>query len=616
MHNAALSVKNIREFLRDEGELKEFKENYSSYVSRLFDVKTKKAAQKLADDISPFVKLIHRWNFDPSRQRCIKGELDYVKVLKKGLEERAEQLGLGEIEGVDIKRKYPTLAHLAEEYDQTIEVPEKSKKSSQKENECGEVSTLEAIVEPSNEKLSDDSSSSTHSFSAENKTSEKQKEQYDGVEEKKLEKVAAEPSEIISSSSNIDLRDVDQFFEKNHLVGEKKTRLISTLGTAKKMSFGYVSLSGSGKSKSTYLIMDMFGPGIMYVMELGSDTVISYEAETINQHQVIFIPELQKAMDSGNQIVKELLKNVTEGRDGSRKVRNAGKGINETYSINGDLGVMFAMTPEHSYDSEFSRRVFVLQTDISPEQTRRVIDSIANQAHAKEKRKIRKSKKLTEHVNRCLELNGKLEYEIPFAEYVAGFIPERTVRARSYANYLFDMVNASAQFHHGDRTFDDNVLFADLRDSHLIMEKLFWKQYMKGLLGIPLVGEETLAIFQENDEGLTADQIYFKHNEINQDINEKVSAAILDGLSRSGFLYREQKKGKGGAKYFMRRAPPNLELQGFSMQKCLDDSVAYITREYGKSVCDNWLDRQVSQGNKIMAYDPFGGPDTLLVELK
>jgi hypothetical protein len=149
------------------------------------------------------------------------------------------------------------------------------------------------------------------------------------------------------------------------------------------------------------------------------------------------------------------------------------------------------------------------------------------------------------------------------------------------------------------------------------MEKLFWKHYMKGLLGIPIAGEETLRTFQNSgEEGLSRNDAYAKLNEINSDIDEKVADSILNSLVMAGFLYKDCKKGNGGTRYLMRRGPPNLELQGFSMQKCLEDSIAYITEEYGKRVSSEWLDSQVSDGNKIVAYDPFGGPDAVLAELK
>ncbi|MBW3017349.1 hypothetical protein KY316_03165, partial [Candidatus Woesearchaeota archaeon] len=172
-------------------------------------------------------------------------------------------------------------------------------------------------------------------------------------------------------------QDIVEIHKQLGLVGEEYNAFIQTIAACKKMHFGYVSLSGSGKSFSAKILLKLLPSRLVYSMALGSDKAEIRNDKEINKCELIYTPELNKALDSNqkkNNTNVEVLKTLLEGEDASRKVWNQSKGKNEVNTIKAGKGFFFTIAVENAfkYDKEFSRRIFILQTDVSSEQTKKI----------------------------------------------------------------------------------------------------------------------------------------------------------------------------------------------------------------------------------------------------
>jgi ABC-type dipeptide/oligopeptide/nickel transport system ATPase component len=402
--------------------------------------------------------------------------------------------------------------------------------------------------------------------------------------------------------------DLLNYYEAKGVVGETNLCILQTLGAINKLSFGIESLSGSGKSHVIDTLLDLLPENEVYTMELSSKTAQIYSADEINRHQIIYIPELQKAMNSNNPLVVELLKGLTEGKDVSRKVRNQGQGSIEEYVIKGNKGIIFTLAIENAfkYDAEFSRRVFILSTDASAEQTDLILKHKTQKRHALDYEGGANFQQLASHIEECLNFPS-VNYENPFADYVSEQIP-RTIRARSYDDYLFNLINASAKFNFKNRMLKDNVLYLHLEDVYLVTE-LYWKQFSRGLYRIPVFGEDVMGLFSTQEE-FSAKDAYHSLKENNPTYTFNLVEQTLESLVDAGFLIKDD----------YRSTKPSYskinEMRGFNPEfdwnECWHVGLEFMTANY-PGLVDDWLIRQKDKGS-ISAYNPLLRQQITLIE--
>ncbi len=430
-----------------------------------------------------------------------------------------------------------------------------------------------------------------------------------------LESTAALLSERYGRGNQPTLHDLVEHYKGAGLVGEENIAILQTLGAIHRLSFGIESLSGSGKSYTIDLLIGLLPKGSVYRMELSSRTAELYEAENINTADIIYIPELQKAMNSSNPLVIEVLKNITEGRDATRKVRHQGKEKNKTYTIKGNKGVIFTLATENTfkYDAEFSRRVFILHTDISQEQTDSIIRHKASQrhAHGSYTPSSGQQARIQNHLAHCLEMSGT-QYENPFADYLAAFIP-RTIRARSYDDYLFDLMEASAKFSHQQRLSQGSVLFLSAEDVYTVHE-LYWKQFVKSLLNLPMLGETVLDLLQNEESNasrpfLTAEHAYHQIKQQYSAVSYPVVEETLERMVTAGFLLKDDYKARRPC-YSLGTGLPVFE-HSIDWEECFQQGYAFM-KEHHPDTVDDWVSMQ-RDGNMLVATSPFDGRRAELV---
>ncbi len=381
-----------------------------------------------------------------------------------------------------------------------------------------------------------------------------------------------------------DLHDVVDYYCSRNVVGEQDVCVLQTLGAINKLCFGIDSLSGSGKSFLVNALIDLLPDGSVYSMELSSKTAEFYQAEQINQCDIIYIPELQKAMSS--KLVVEILKNLTEGKSAVRTVRDQSVRQNMKYVISADKGVVFTLATENpfKYDREFARRVFVLHTDVSPEQTDRILKHKARSRHKSLETDVELSfDALRAHIARCLD--QEFSYENPFADYISEQIP-RNIRARSYDDHLFNLINASTKFHYPSRMFGDGLLFVSIGDVYHIYNA-YWEQFIHGLLGVPALGTEVMNVFEDGKlkdsqavyKDLRQNKVYYPFDIVEQ---------TLDALVDSGFLDKDDYKARD-PKYKVVRDIPSFN--SFDWQACWESGVGFLDK-YHPKLLNPWVSSQ------------------------
>ncbi|MBI2574803.1 hypothetical protein HYV82_02875 [Candidatus Woesearchaeota archaeon] len=386
-----------------------------------------------------------------------------------------------------------------------------------------------------------------------------------------------------------------EHYRAKGLVGEESTCIVQTLGAIHLMNFGIESLSGSGKTHMADMLIELLPEGAVYRMGLSSNTAEMYDAEQINRCSIIYIPELQKAMrtTNPNPIMVEVLKSITEGKDATRKVRDQNAGVNRQYTITAGKGVIFTLAIENDfrYDAELSRRVFVLYTDVSEEQTERVLRYKAARRHAapleRQAANYHGESMLKAHIAQCMDM--RFSYENPFADRIAESVP-RTIRARSYADYLFGLIEASAKFHHKSRLVEKDALFISLEDVHEVYAH-YWKQFVMGLLRVPLLGEQALAAF-EPGLPMEAQEAYERMKGPSSSPSPAYSFHLvkntLEGLAAAGMLEKDDQESRRPLYVKAKELPlePNID-----WQQCFRAGAAYMYATYPQ-IAEKWLGMQ------------------------
>jgi len=406
------------------------------------------------------------------------------------------------------------------------------------------------------------------------------------------------------------LQDLVSFYRDHGLVGEESLAILQTLGAISKLHFGIESLSGSGKSYTMDILLDLLPKDSVYTMELSSATAEFYNAAEINRRPLIYIPELQKAMRTNRELTTEILKNLSEGKDARRRVRNQREESTDEFVITAGKGVMFTLAVENDfkYDAEFSRRVFVLRTDVSEEQTERILQAIAQKQHGANGKNRKNYNGLREHVAYCLSQN-EFDYINPFAEYVAQQIPA-TIRSRSYGQYLFNLMNSSAKFHMRDRARDGDSLILNLQDTFNI-QQLYWKQFCEGLLRIPLFAEEVMLAVEKstNGRGPNARDVYKQLEETAPMITYQLARQTLEQLTEASYLEKDEYHATN-PRYTKAQRIPDYRTE-FDWDACWNSGLSYMGQNH-EDLLEEWVNRQTVNGYPVLK-NPIDGKALQLV---
>lgn len=432
------------------------------------------------------------------------------------------------------------------------------------------------------------------------------------------------------------------FGETFGLVEEKENFALLSLSTMNKINCGVESLSGSGKSILTDITMKLFNPERVFNIQLTSNTAVTYQWKDLETKDIIYIEELQKAINASNPILVEVLKNITEGKPITRVVRNQITNTNEKQVIKGDLSIIYSLALENKVkkDDELDRRVITFTTDISQEQTRRVVKYLGKTRFNRKRLKVQTdevTENLKRHVDSVLNL-CKSRVENPFAEYISDKVPVPFVKVRSYITHYFNLIDSSTKFHYKERMKKGDSFFTSIQDIYII-HKLYGRMFNQKIHNLPQLGIEIMETFDKDtlmkkgfkknvEKALQSyyqksgdedeNRYYLELNDIHSIlkirgilVKHKIVQNQCDELVEAGFLGRELSGKK--ALYYKTDEVEEFE-DNFDFQKCFFAGYDNMKANYPLYV-DEWLSMQLDEKNGILLYDPVTGEERYLTDL-
>lgn len=281
------------------------------------------------------------------------------------------------------------------------------------------------------------------------------------------------------------LYDLVKYFRNNGLVGEENLVVSVALALVSRNSFGIEGYSGSGKTFITDTLISLVEDKV-YRVGLSSQLAIFNDTERVNSKEIIYIPELQKAMKSRNSAVIEAIKDLTEGKDATRLVTSKKGDSVKEHRIKKGRSIIYTLALENSFkaDEESSRRFIRLRTDHSTEHIEEIHQAKVRKRYSFEESEENEQVlefRLKNHLDYCLNLDVKIID--PFAEYFINFIPQ-TQKSVGYVEHYYSLLDASAKFHHSERVGfavdGQQYLILDLAD-HFTVFSAYYKEFVDSL---------------------------------------------------------------------------------------------------------------------------------------
>lgn len=239
--------------------------------------------------------------------------------------------------------------------------------------------------------------------------------------------------------------------------------------------------SGSGKTHTTDKMISLLNQDSVYKVGLSSETAIFRDKDLVNQAAILYIPELQKAMQKKNSAIVELVKDLTEGKDCVRS-RTLPNGNVTKDIIYADKTIITTLAKENTFkeDAELKRRMVVLETNQSVNHVRKVIQYGINKRSPQAATRSYNSniKNLLEH---HIDISKNLSYQIvdPFFQTQSELIPQIN-KAIGYKDHYLKMVDACTLFHYKERLMDNGSIYTSLSD-HTTVFNIYHDLFCKTL---------------------------------------------------------------------------------------------------------------------------------------
>lgn len=282
------------------------------------------------------------------------------------------------------------------------------------------------------------------------------------------------------------------YYDSKGIIEEEKVKALQTLCLIHKLSFGVEGYPGSGKSFLVNSLLDLIDrQKLVYEVGLNSETAVFYDEAQINQRSFLYVPELQKAIGkTGSKAppLEELIKSITEGTAGERKVNRGGrvrvqriepKPLIYTVAVGNAVWESYLKG-----NKEFRRRVIGLTTDNSYDHQEQIKRAKASQRFRKQETAVDVPVDyLRAHVTACIAMPQQVFID-PFAEYVNEHIPTTSLSG-AYVQHYYNLVDACAKFHHQQRVRESNAggantIFITLED-HYLVHSLYFAEFIETL---------------------------------------------------------------------------------------------------------------------------------------
>lgn len=425
---------------------------------------------------------------------------------------------------------------------------------------------------------------------------------------------------------------ITNFYKSYGLRGEESNAILLTIALASKVSLGIISLSGSGKS----FIADIFFKKLIekelyFNAGTGSKTAIVNNFRDINNSKMMYIEELQKVID--NEINKEMLKNILEGKEYVRRERRITVGGDLVQTIN-PLPVCFTVALENEHkdynEAEFSRRSFLtLNTDISAKTTGEVVKYKLQNRFNKQRLKIiepEETEFLRTHIKTMLS-GTKFTIENPFSEYFEEIIDTEYLRVRSLLDVYLDVMECCCKWNINSRIKlakeKETLKFMELQDV-LNANVLYGEQFHRTVLQVPMLGMKILKVFDEYEGAkkiagqralieykdsienernmLTVEMIHRHLRKKKEIISHNVINSTCEILCEGNYLEKERLQ----LKVFYSKVFDVDEFHNkLDLKKCWEEGCENMKKTYPE-VYEEWKNKQMENG-VVMLRHPVTG---------
>lgn len=307
----------------------------------------------------------------------------------------------------------------------------------------------------------------------------------------------------------MELYDITKYYKHHGLVGEANIAIVMTLISilGKAIGFGIEASAGSGKTVMMNICYGLpekdnglIDQRHIYFKDGGSATSMAYDFEKINKAKILVLSELQKDQ-SHNSI--ETIKSLTEGKAANYKVTDVTKKEVVEKKIE-PLTVIYSLATENDTkpDTELKRRFITMSTDISQEQTNKVVVEKSKYRWDTESFKILtedEQKELKRHVNKLILFKPKIAnpYAEPYSHIITKFAPDQKVRSMS--EHFWDLVEAITKFRLGKNVQIGALLLSNIQDLLMALD-IYKHSFIRDVYGVPPIGDSILEAFSNADK--------------------------------------------------------------------------------------------------------------------
>jgi hypothetical protein len=368
----------------------------------------------------------------------------------------------------------------------------------------------------------------------------------------------AEARKILASGDLVD--QVEQDLADVGIEGEQLLRLtVYLLGTSRLLRSPLHAIirgdSSTGKSYVVEQVARLFPPeAIVEATHLSPKAL--YRMESLSHRWLVLGERSRNEGPETEDETKAIRELRSSGRLRSFVVED-GKLVERT--VEGPVASTETTTKEAIFDED-ANRCFLLSTDETTEQTRRILTATARRAAGEVEVAVELVVERHRAIQRVLAADGPLDVAIPFAEAIARSIPPDRAEARRAFPLFLGMIRASAVLHRLQRTSQaDGKIVATVGD-YALAKRLVGSAISSATAGAP---SDTVRRFAEHlveivtvGSDFTAPDLAERLGRARPRINE-----LLRELRRFGMIEQvEEAKGPNPARWNLRlRALPDAE---------------------------------------------------------
>lgn len=301
--------------------------------------------------------------------------------------------------------------------------------------------------------------------------------------------------------------------------------------------------TGAGKSYVLEKVAMLFPEETVLCISSATPQAWYYLPTGSLKHRFVVLGERLQSQDQetidANKAWRELISSGKLSKMVPRRTET-GEIITDIVTQPGPIAFLETTTVLKMFEEDASRLI-PLFVDTSEEQTAEIVKHILNGKRENDQKKI-----LERHFAYQRRLPLGLKFEIPFANKLLEFIPDKYIESRRLVQMLVGLLQASCLAHYLQRERRDNVLFVDAKD-YIIVYKLFKQSvsyYLRKNIPKPIleIAEKLVAHFGKNEFTVSAAKKVLS-------ISESWIRRVMSVLNMQGWaeIVEQGERGRGKA---------------------------------------------------------------------